>query len=61
MPALVGLPCRTKVTLRRGIELRAIPYSHAACDPRPGRQVCALWNLFDLTPEGRGTDWYPEL
>jgi hypothetical protein len=22
--------------------------------------VCALWNLFDLTPEGRGTDWYPE-
>jgi predicted dithiol-disulfide oxidoreductase (DUF899 family) len=20
-----------------------------------------LWNLFDFTPEGRGTDWYPEL
>ena len=20
-----------------------------------------LWNLFDLTPEGRGTNWYPEL
>jgi len=20
-----------------------------------------LWNLFDLTPEGRGTDWYPRL
>ncbi len=20
-----------------------------------------LWNMFDLTPEGRGTDWYPEL
>ena len=20
-----------------------------------------LWNLFDLTPEGRGTDWYPKL
>ena len=20
-----------------------------------------LWNLFDLTPEGRGTDWYPSL
>jgi predicted dithiol-disulfide oxidoreductase (DUF899 family) len=19
------------------------------------------WNLFDFTPEGRGTDWYPEL
>lgn len=20
-----------------------------------------LWNLFDLTPDGRGTDWYPKL
>ncbi len=20
-----------------------------------------LWNLFDLTPEGRGSDWYPKL
>ena len=20
-----------------------------------------LWNLLDLTPEGRGTDWYPQL
>ena len=20
-----------------------------------------LWNLFDLTPEGRGTNWYPRL
>jgi len=20
-----------------------------------------LWNLFDFTPEGRGTDWYPKL
>lgn len=23
--------------------------------------VWPLWNLFDLTPEGRGTDWYPKL
>ena len=22
-------------------------------------QLWPLWNLFDLTPEGRGTDWYP--
>lgn len=21
--------------------------------------IWPLWNLFDLTPEGRGTDWYP--
>jgi predicted dithiol-disulfide oxidoreductase (DUF899 family) len=30
-------------------------------DPRHGDTIDPLWNLFDLTPEGRGTDWYPEL
>lgn len=28
---------------------------HLAPDPNP------LWNILDLTPEGRGTDWYPKL
>jgi predicted dithiol-disulfide oxidoreductase (DUF899 family) len=28
---------------------------HGAPDPMP------LWNILDLTPEGRGTDWYPAL
>ena len=28
---------------------------HGAPDPTP------LWTLLDLTPEGRGTDWYPKL
>lgn len=23
--------------------------------------IWPLWNLLDLTPEGRGTDWYPSL
>jgi len=23
--------------------------------------IWPLWNLFDYTPEGRGTDWYPKL
>jgi predicted dithiol-disulfide oxidoreductase (DUF899 family) len=23
--------------------------------------IIPLWNLFDFTPEGRGTDWMPEL
>lgn len=23
--------------------------------------IWPLWNLFDLTPEGRGTDWFPRL
>lgn len=30
-------------------------------DPRHGDTIDALWNLFDLTPEGRGADWYPDL
>ncbi|MBC7504926.1 MAG: DUF899 family protein [Sandarakinorhabdus sp.] len=28
---------------------------HGAPDPQP------LWNILDLTPEGRGKKWYPEL
>jgi predicted dithiol-disulfide oxidoreductase (DUF899 family) len=30
-------------------------------DPRHGDTIDPLWNLFDLTPEGRGDDWYPDL
>ncbi|CAM5343785.1 hypothetical protein AFEL58S_01127 [Afipia felis] len=29
---------------------------HRACD-----MVDPLWNLFDMTPEGRGTDWFPKV
>ncbi|HET7246792.1 MAG TPA: DUF899 family protein [Streptosporangiaceae bacterium] len=29
-------------------------------DPRHGDTLEPLWNLFDLIPEGRGTDWYPD-
>jgi predicted dithiol-disulfide oxidoreductase (DUF899 family) len=29
-------------------------------DPRHGDTLEPLWNLFDLTPDGRGTDWYPD-
>jgi predicted dithiol-disulfide oxidoreductase (DUF899 family) len=35
--------------------------------PEPGQNerhidmLWPLWNLLDLTPEGRGTDWYPRL
>src|SRR4030095_2150761 len=34
--------------------------------PEPGQDgrhvdmIWPLWNLFDFTPEGRGTDWYPK-
>jgi predicted dithiol-disulfide oxidoreductase (DUF899 family) len=30
-------------------------------DPRGAVELQPLWNLLDLTPEGRGTDWYPKL
>jgi predicted dithiol-disulfide oxidoreductase (DUF899 family) len=30
-------------------------------DPRHTDSIDPQWNLFDFTPEGRGTDWYPEL
>jgi predicted dithiol-disulfide oxidoreductase (DUF899 family) len=30
-------------------------------DPRHAETIDPLWNLFDFTPEGRGTDWYPDL
>lgn len=30
-------------------------------DPRHVDLIWPLWNLLDLTPEGRGTSWYPAL
>jgi predicted dithiol-disulfide oxidoreductase (DUF899 family) len=30
-------------------------------DPRGAPDMDPLWLLLDLTPEGRGTDWYPKL
>jgi len=30
-------------------------------DPRGAPDPMPLWNLLDLTPAGRGTDWYPKL
>jgi len=30
-------------------------------DPRSPPEMQSLWNVLDLTPEGRGTDWYPKL
>jgi predicted dithiol-disulfide oxidoreductase (DUF899 family) len=30
-------------------------------DARHVDAIWPLWNLFDLTPDGRGTDWYPKL
>jgi predicted dithiol-disulfide oxidoreductase (DUF899 family) len=30
-------------------------------DPRDAPDVASLWTILDLTPEGRGADWYPKL
>jgi predicted dithiol-disulfide oxidoreductase (DUF899 family) len=30
-------------------------------DPRGSPDLDPLWLMLDLTPEGRGTDWYPKL
>jgi predicted dithiol-disulfide oxidoreductase (DUF899 family) len=31
-------------------------------DPRGTGDIMApLWTMLDLTPQGRGTDWYPKL
>ena len=30
-------------------------------DPRGSVDPAPLWTMLDLTPEGRGTDWYPKL
>lgn len=30
-------------------------------DPRDAPDIASLWSILDLTPEGRGNDWYPKL
>ena len=30
-------------------------------DPRGAPDLDPLWLMLDLTPQGRGTDWYPKL
>jgi predicted dithiol-disulfide oxidoreductase (DUF899 family) len=42
-----------------GSETRFVPEPGA--DPRHVDPMWPLWNALDLTPEGRGQDWYPQL
>jgi predicted dithiol-disulfide oxidoreductase (DUF899 family) len=30
-------------------------------DPRSAPDLDPLWTIFDCTPDGRGSDWYPRL
>lgn len=43
-----------------GSELLYAP-TDAGQDPRHVGTLEPLWNLFDLTPEGRGADWEEQL
>lgn len=43
-----------------GVEALFVP-PEPGQDPRHVDLLWPLWNLFDLTPDGRGADWYPEL
>jgi predicted dithiol-disulfide oxidoreductase (DUF899 family) len=56
------------VFVRRGGKVRHFYSTELLYEPsepgQEGRHVdmfWPLWNLFDLTPEGRGTDWHPRL
>jgi predicted dithiol-disulfide oxidoreductase (DUF899 family) len=56
------------VFARRGGEIRHMYGTEMLFAPvQPGQDarhvdiIWPLWNLFDLTPEGRGGDWYPAL
>jgi predicted dithiol-disulfide oxidoreductase (DUF899 family) len=33
----------------------------AGQDARDAPDIASLWSILDLTPQGRGTDWYPSL
>jgi predicted dithiol-disulfide oxidoreductase (DUF899 family) len=37
------------------------PMADPGQDPRGAPDLDPLWLMLDLTPEGRGTDWYPKL
>jgi predicted dithiol-disulfide oxidoreductase (DUF899 family) len=37
------------------------PTADPGQDPRGSPDPAALWTVLDMTPEGRGADWYPKL
>jgi len=54
------------VFVRRDGEIRhfwgsELLYAELPGHPRHMDLMWPIWNLFDLTPEGRGTDWFPKL
>ena len=66
--ARLGDPPRLTQTARRQLLLTVMPVlvlaaivaAIAAANPNFLRPA-SLWTVLDLTPGGRGTDWYPRL
>jgi predicted dithiol-disulfide oxidoreductase (DUF899 family) len=60
---LPGLPRSMPAGAERAGDLRAFAgtLGSAAAAILAYARGLVYWNLFDLTPEGRGTDWYPGL
>ena len=50
-----------EVELRRQIGAEMGGTQDPGQDPRGAPDPTPLWNILDLTPAGRGTDWYPKL
>lgn len=61
------LPVLSVFVRRDGKIFHSYSTELAFVPPEPGEDqrhidmMWPLWNLLDLTPEGRGTDWYPRL
>lgn len=61
MPILnVFVQRRGKIRHYYGSEVLFAP-TEPGMDPRHVDGIWPLWNLLDLTPEGRGKNWYPSL
>ena len=61
MPMLnVFVKDRGKIRHFWGSELLYAPWARGQ-EPRHVDSIWPIWNLFDVTPEGRGTDWHPQL
>lgn len=61
------MPCLNVFTRRGGVTRHAYATEMLYGPSAPGQNarhvdaIWPLWNLFDFTPEGRGSDWYPRL
>lgn len=60
--AAINLFTRRDGTIRHfwGAETGTVPADPGE-DPTTAPDLMPLWNVLDLTPEGRGTDWYPKI